>query len=214
MRWQTLNVFYKPEYSIGFSATCIRYIDEGKKNYTRFTSCNLMGSLGPCIILQGYVKSYKGCTLSKHLPLWWNVEGTIKDTDENCNPSTTCRNICVNSDKFCRSQFDLIHHWKTCNSIGEKQPCLWDINSILSIYVHAHIECMLKIRCHWGNFREIALAILMHSTFTMASYSICVLYQLSWEASLDDVCYDTFAGWIRFLEPIHLFSVIFLNTYL
>lgn len=91
-----------------------------KKNYTRFTSCNLMGSLGPCIILQGYVKSYKGCTLSKHLPLWWNVEGTIKDTDENCNPSTTCRNICVNSDKFCRSQFDLIHHWKTCNSIGEK----------------------------------------------------------------------------------------------
>lgn len=48
----------------------------------------------------------------------------------------------------------------------------------------------------------------------MASYSVYVLYQLSWETSLNDFCCDTGAGWIRFLEPIHLFSVILLKTYL
>lgn len=108
-----------------------------KKNYTRFTSCHFTGGLGPVSFCRGMY------TLRKHLPLWRNVEeGTIKATNENHNPNTTCRNICVNSDKFCRSRFDLIHHWKTPNSIREKNSLAFEI-LILSYQYRS--GCILNI---------------------------------------------------------------------
>lgn len=139
VRWQALTVFYKLIYSVWFSATCIHYTDQGKKIIQDSLAVTSWEALAH-YHLQENVKSYEGYTLRKHLPLWQNVEeGTIKATDENCNPNTTCRNICVNSDKFCRSWFDLIHHWKTPNAIREKNSLAFEILILSYQYRSGHI---------------------------------------------------------------------------
>ena len=89
----------------------------------------------------------QGCVLRKHLLVPWNVEkGTIKPqmkiTTQTPHIGAVVLILTNSAGHGLTSSITEKHLTRS----GKKQPCFWDINSLLSIQVHKYIECMMEIR--------------------------------------------------------------------